>query len=154
MRHEKPERAAARRRTTRAEVDEFAPGPRLPDGGRGGFETAHSDASPGGTSGEHSGQRLPPRGTHALEAGDDEGGGDEDEAPETPLDEPPPVPIVDPPSDATPAPPMSAAAPFLDRIEVAVGELSDRPASNAMLVTDIIQAVNGLRSLLGANRSH
>jgi len=63
--------------------------------------------------------------------------------------------MVDPPVDATPPPPLTTAArPLLDRIEVAVGELSDRPASNAMLVSDIIQAVNGLRSLLGANRSH
>jgi hypothetical protein len=87
--------------------------------------------------------------------GDPDDESEEDEAPETPLDEPPPVPIVDPPTDATPPPPLTAAArPLLDRIEVAVGELSNRPESNAMLVTEIIQAVNGLRSLVGAVRSH
>jgi hypothetical protein len=144
MKDERPERAAARRRTTRSEVDEFAPGPRLPGSGRGGFDTAHGNANPGGTSGEHSGQVL----------ANPEGEEDE-EAPETPTDEPPPVPIVDPPADATPPPPLTtAAAPLLDRIEVAVGELSNRPESNAMLVTDIIQAVNGLRAIVGAERSH
>ena len=154
MKRPAPERAAARRRATRSEVDEFAPGPRLPGSGRGGFDTAHSDANPGGTSGEHSGQVLPAAGADSVE-GDPDDDEDRDEAPETPLDEPPPVPIVDPPVDATPPPPLTAAVrPLLDRIEVAVGELSDRTASNAMLVSDIIQAVNGLRSLLGANRSH
>jgi hypothetical protein len=72
MRH----RNARRRRATRSEVDQFAPGPRPPDGGRGGFDTAHSDADPGGTSGEHSGQVFPAAGTDSVEAEhdhDDEG---------------------------------------------------------------------------------
>src|SRR5262245_14525329 len=42
----------------RAEVDDFADGPRESGSNRGGFITEHSDANPGGTTGEHSGQRL------------------------------------------------------------------------------------------------
>ena len=43
---------------------------------------------------------------------------------------------------------------FLDRIELAVGELPQRDGPNAVLMTEIIQAVNGLRSLLGVPGKH
>ena len=46
-----------RRPPARADVDDFAEGPREHDSGRGGFVSEHSDANPGGTTGEHSGQR-------------------------------------------------------------------------------------------------
>jgi hypothetical protein len=47
------------RRNTRSEVDDSAPGPRQGESERGPVETPHSEANPGGTSGEHSGQRQP-----------------------------------------------------------------------------------------------
>ena len=43
---------------------------------------------------------------------------------------------------------------LLSRIEVAVGQLPKREGQNARLITEIIQSVNGLRSLLGVVRSH
>lgn len=47
------------RRNTRSEVDDYAPGPREEDSERGPLQTEHSEANPGGTHGEHSGQRPP-----------------------------------------------------------------------------------------------
>ncbi|MGE4055655.1 MAG: hypothetical protein AB7F99_12725 [Vicinamibacterales bacterium] len=43
---------------------------------------------------------------------------------------------------------------LLDRIELAVGQLPQREGANGALITEIIQAVNGLRSLLGVVESH
>jgi hypothetical protein len=43
---------------------------------------------------------------------------------------------------------------FLDRIEVAVGEFPQRDGPNAVLIAEIIQAVNGLRSLMGVEATH
>jgi hypothetical protein len=43
---------------------------------------------------------------------------------------------------------------LLSRIEVAVGALPNREGQNARLITEIIQSVNGLRSLLGVVRTH
>lgn len=43
---------------------------------------------------------------------------------------------------------------YLDRIEVAVGELQPRQDRNAVLITEIIQAVNALRSLLNVPGAH
>lgn len=43
---------------------------------------------------------------------------------------------------------------FLDRIELAVGEFPKRDDANAVLIAEILQAVNGLRSLLGVQSPH
>ena len=43
---------------------------------------------------------------------------------------------------------------LLARIELAVGELTPRDARNAPLIKEIIESVNGLRSLVGAVRTH
>jgi hypothetical protein len=43
---------------------------------------------------------------------------------------------------------------FLDRIELAVGELPRRDGPNAPLIAEILQALNGLRSLLGVPGQH
>jgi hypothetical protein len=43
---------------------------------------------------------------------------------------------------------------FLDRIELAIGELPQRDDANAVLITEILQAVNGLRSLLDVPGKH
>lgn len=43
---------------------------------------------------------------------------------------------------------------LLARIEIAIGELRDADPSHATLIAEILQAVNGLRSLLGVTRSH
>jgi hypothetical protein len=43
---------------------------------------------------------------------------------------------------------------LLARIEVALGQLPNREGQNARLITEIIQSVNGLRSLLNVVRSH
>jgi hypothetical protein len=43
---------------------------------------------------------------------------------------------------------------LLSRIEIAVGELTPRDGQNATLIKDIIESVNGLRSLLGVVRTH
>lgn len=43
---------------------------------------------------------------------------------------------------------------LLGRIETAVGALPDRDGPNARLITEILQSVNGLRSLCGVVRTH
>ena len=43
---------------------------------------------------------------------------------------------------------------LLSRIETATGSFPDRSGTNAALITEIIHAVNGLRSLLGLVRPH
>jgi hypothetical protein len=43
---------------------------------------------------------------------------------------------------------------LLARIEVAVGELMPRDGANAPLIKEIIESLNGLRSLVGAVRTH
>ena len=43
---------------------------------------------------------------------------------------------------------------LLARIEVAVGEITPRDASNAPLIKEIIESVNGLRTLLSVIRTH
>ena len=48
----------------------------------------------------------------------------------------------------------AAADRLLARIEVAVGELMPRDGGNAALIKEILEAVNGLRSLVGVVRTH
>jgi len=48
----------------------------------------------------------------------------------------------------------AAADTLLSRIEVAAGELVPKDGANAPLIKQIIESVNGLRSLLGALRTH
>lgn len=43
---------------------------------------------------------------------------------------------------------------LLSRIELATGALPERSGPNSALITEIIQSVNGLRSLLGLVRPH
>jgi hypothetical protein len=43
---------------------------------------------------------------------------------------------------------------LLGHIELAAGEIADRDGPNAVLIASILQAVNGLRSLLSVVRSH
>ena len=43
---------------------------------------------------------------------------------------------------------------LLSRIETATGSFPDRSGQNSALITEIIHAVNGLRSLLGLVRPH
>jgi hypothetical protein len=43
---------------------------------------------------------------------------------------------------------------LLSRLEIAVGQIFPRDAGNASLITDMIQSLNGLRSLLGLVRPH
>jgi hypothetical protein len=43
---------------------------------------------------------------------------------------------------------------LLDRIELATGEIHQRDGRNAALIVEIIQAVNGLRSLIGVVEAH
>jgi hypothetical protein len=43
---------------------------------------------------------------------------------------------------------------LLGKIETAVGELRGYDTAHATLVADIVQAVNGLRTLLGVVRPH
>jgi hypothetical protein len=43
---------------------------------------------------------------------------------------------------------------LLSRIEVAIGQLPDRQGPNAVLIAEVLQAVNGLRSLLSVVRNH
>jgi len=43
---------------------------------------------------------------------------------------------------------------LLSRIEVAAGELAPRDGRNATLIKEIIESINGLRSLLGVVRTH
>lgn len=47
-----------------------------------------------------------------------------------------------------------AADALLSRIEAALGEFPDRTHQTGVLITEIIQAVNGLRSILGVVRPH
>ncbi len=48
----------------------------------------------------------------------------------------------------------AAADTLLSRIEVAVGEITPKDAQNAALIKQIIESVNGLRSVLGVVRTH
>lgn len=48
----------------------------------------------------------------------------------------------------------TAADTLLSRIEIATGELMPRDDRNAALIKQIIESVNGLRSLLGVVRTH
>jgi len=43
---------------------------------------------------------------------------------------------------------------LLARIETAVGQLPDRSGTNAVLIAEILQTTNGLRSLIGVVRAH
>ena len=43
---------------------------------------------------------------------------------------------------------------LLSRIETNVGEIMPRDDKNAALIKEIIESVNGLRSLLGVVRTH
>jgi hypothetical protein len=43
---------------------------------------------------------------------------------------------------------------LLSRLETAIGQLPDRDGANAALITELIAAAGGLRSLLGIVRSH
>jgi len=49
---------------------------------------------------------------------------------------------------------MTVAERLLSQIEVATGEIAPRDAANAALIKQIIESVNGLRSLLGLTRGH
>jgi len=49
---------------------------------------------------------------------------------------------------------VASADTLLSRIEVAVGELTPRDGQNAPLIKQIIESVNGLRSLMGVVRTH
>jgi hypothetical protein len=42
---------------------------------------------------------------------------------------------------------------LIARLEVAVGEISPRDGTAAPLITDMIQSLNGLRTLLGLTKS-
>ena len=43
---------------------------------------------------------------------------------------------------------------LLSRIEIAVGQIDDRAGRNGAMIKEIIEGVNGLRSLLGLVRTH
>jgi hypothetical protein len=43
---------------------------------------------------------------------------------------------------------------LVSRLEIAVGQIFPRDGGNAALITTMIQALNGLRSLLGIVRPH
>jgi hypothetical protein len=43
---------------------------------------------------------------------------------------------------------------LLSRIETAAGQLPNREGTNSVLIAEILQAVNGLRSLIGVLRPH
>jgi hypothetical protein len=43
---------------------------------------------------------------------------------------------------------------LIGRLELAVGQIFPRDGGNASLITDMIQALNGLRSTLGLVRTH
>jgi hypothetical protein len=68
-------------RGARAEVDDSSDGQRQPSSARGALQGEHDPTNPGGTDGEHSGQK-PERNADR----------EDDEAPETPTDEPSPIP--------------------------------------------------------------
>ena len=42
---------------------------------------------------------------------------------------------------------------LIARLEVSVGEITPRDGAAAPLITDMIQSLNGLRSILGLNKS-
>ena len=46
------------------------------------------------------------------------------------------------------------ASRLLDQIELAAGELPDRSGAASKPIAEILQSVNGLRSLLGVVRPH
>jgi len=43
---------------------------------------------------------------------------------------------------------------LIGRLEIAVGQIFPRDSANASVITSMIQALNGLRSLLGIVRPH
>jgi hypothetical protein len=43
---------------------------------------------------------------------------------------------------------------LISRLEISVGQIFPRDGGNAALVTDLIQTLNGLRSVLGLVRPH
>jgi len=43
---------------------------------------------------------------------------------------------------------------LLGRIEMAVGQLPERTGPNAVLIKEILESANGLRSLIGVVRTH
>jgi hypothetical protein len=43
---------------------------------------------------------------------------------------------------------------LIARVEIAVGQIFPRDAGNSSLITEIIQSLNGLRSVLGLVRPH
>ncbi len=43
---------------------------------------------------------------------------------------------------------------LINRLELSVGQIFPRDGGNASLITDMIQALNGLRSQLGLVRAH
>jgi hypothetical protein len=49
---------------------------------------------------------------------------------------------------------QTTADKLLARIEVAVGELTPRDGGNATLIKQILESVNGLRSLVGVVQAH
>jgi hypothetical protein len=49
---------------------------------------------------------------------------------------------------------VNTAELLLSQIEVAIGEVTPRDARNAALIKQIIESVNGLRSLMGLVRAH
>jgi hypothetical protein len=46
------------------------------------------------------------------------------------------------------------ASVLLNQIEAAIGAIPDRSGTNAPLISEILEAVNGLRSLVGVIRGH
>ena len=42
---------------------------------------------------------------------------------------------------------------LIAQLEIAIGEIAPRDGASAPLIADMIQSLNGLRSLLGLNRS-
>ena len=48
----------------------------------------------------------------------------------------------------------AAADRLLGRIETAVGQIAERSGTNAQLIKEIIESVNGLRSVMGVVRAH
>ena len=47
-----------------------------------------------------------------------------------------------------------AADVLLSRMETAIGQIPDRDGPNAVLIKELIEAVNGLRSLFNVVRQH
>ena len=43
---------------------------------------------------------------------------------------------------------------LLGRIETAIGQLPERTGPNAVLIKEVLESVNGLRSLMGVVRPH